>query len=363
MSNRGLYVHIPFCSHICSYCDFAKYIYDEKFISSYLDNLEKEILDSNLDSFSSIYVGGGTPSSLSEKELERLLTILKPYHKENNSFAFEANFENLTLEKIKILKQYGVNRVSLGLQTFNQDLLKKLNRYHDEEKIHEVINNLINEGITDINCDLIYGLPGQDFKILEEDVKKITSLPITHISTYALSVVPHTMFYIKKVEEVDQEVYREYYDYIVKTLKEKGFNRYEVSNFSKPGFESKHNLLYWRNEEYLGVGLGAASYIGNKRYSNTKSLTQYLKGERVKDEETLTKEDQEFYFLMLGLRLEEGVSIDRFKKLYNEDLLVKYQDKIKELEERRLVQLKDGRLIVTKENLFILDYILQKLLF
>ena len=126
MSSRGLYVHIPFCSHICSYCDFAKYIYDEKFISSYLDNLEKEIQDSNLDSFSSIYVGGGTPSSLSEKELERLLTILKPYHKENNSFAFEANFENLTLEKIKILKRYGVNRVSLGLQTFVNKIINDL---------------------------------------------------------------------------------------------------------------------------------------------------------------------------------------------------------------------------------------------
>lgn len=363
MTNRGLYVHIPFCSHICSYCDFCKIIFDEKYVKSYLERLKEELESYKIKSFKSIYVGGGTPSSLNDEDLETLLSMLRPYLEEDKPFAFEANFENLTLSKIRLLKKYGVNRVSLGLQTFDQDLLKTLNRHHDEKLVDEVLNNLHKEGIDDINVDLIYGLPSQTLEMVKKDVNKLVSKNITHISTYALSVVPHTLFYVNRVKEAPQETYREYYDYIVKALKEHGFNRYEVSNFAKKGYESKHNLIYWRNEEYLGIGLGAASYLDNKRFSNTKSLTKYLKGTLVEEEETLTKKDEEFYFLMLGLRLEEGVSLEEYKKKFNKDFIEAYKDKIKELEERRLIQFIDGRIKVTEENLFILDYVLDKLLF
>jgi oxygen-independent coproporphyrinogen-3 oxidase len=363
MTNKGLYVHIPFCSHICSYCDFCKIIFDQKYVKPYLNRLKEELEHYQIKQFSSIYIGGGTPSSLKEEDLEELLKMLKPYLEDNKSFAFEANFENLTLSKIQILKKYGVNRVSLGLQTFDQNLLKILNRHHDEKLVDEVLFNLHNEGIDDINIDLIYGLPNQSLEMVKKDVEKLVSKNITHISTYALSVVPHTLFYVNKVKEVSQETYREYYDYIVEALKEHGFNRYEVSNFAKEGYESKHNLIYWRNEEYLGIGLGAASYLNNKRFSNTKSLTKYLQGTTVEEEEELSKKDKEFYSLMLGLRLEEGVSLKKFKELYQEDLVDIYKEPLKELEERRLIQILDGRLKVTEENFFILDYVLEKLLF
>ena len=351
--NKGLYIHIPFCSHICSYCDFAKVIYHEDYVNRYLLSLEKELNSYNIKDITSIYIGGGTPTSLNEEQFERLLKLVSKYYKEGISFAVEGNIENLNLEKVKLLNKYQVNRVSLGVQTFNDGLLKLLNRKHNKDDVINVINNLIKYNINDINLDLIYGLPNQNIEMLKEDLKIITSLPITHISTYSLMVNDHTIFKNKGIEEQSEDKVREMYDLIYLYLEEKGFYRYEVSNFSKLGFESKHNLIYWRNEEYYGIGLGASGYLDDIRYDNTKSLKKYFDGIYRINEEKISLKDKDFYKLMLGLRLKEGVEVNN----------IEHKEKLNSLIERGLVEVLNSKYKVTDDNLFILDYVLEKVLF
>lgn len=351
MKNKGLYIHIPFCTHLCSYCDFTKLFYRDEFATKYLDELEKELKSYDIKDVTSIYIGGGTPSSLSIENFEKLLMIVSPYVSKDNSYALEANIENLTEDKIALLKKYGVNRISLGVQTFKDELLKIINRHHTKEEVIKVISTLIDYGFKDINIDLIYGLPNQTFEDLKSDLDMACSLPITHISTYSLMVNPNTKMYLDGYKEQDDETVRKMYDYIVSYLKEHGFNRYEVSNFSRPGYESKHNLVYWRNEEYYGIGLGASGYLNNKRYTNTKSLNKYLNGERIYEKEILSPKDQEFYRVMLGLRLREGISLSEH-----------YSEKVKNLMSRGLLEKVGSKYKVTDENLFILDYILRELL-
>ena len=361
--NKGLYVHIPFCSHICAYCDFCKMIYNESLCNNYLKELEKELASLNIKDIASIYVGGGTPSSLSLQNLHLLLDILSKYVRQGIHYTFEANVESLSEDKIVLLHKYGVNRVSLGVQSFSDDLLKDMNRYHNENDVKIAIDLLHKHHIDDINIDLIYGLPNQSFSLLKNDVEKALSLDVTHISTYALMVNPNTLYGIKKVKEKDDDVLREEYDYICEKLEEKGFKRYEVSNFAKEGFCSFHNKLYWSNCQYYGCGLGASSYIGDVRYDNTKSLNKYLKGEYVASQELLSREDKLFYELMLGLRMSEGICIKELNEEYDIDFETKYKEKIAKLVSDNLLQIEKGYVKVTKSNLYILDYIEKILLY
>ena len=361
---KGLYIHIPFCSQICSYCDFAKLYYQEDLANKYIDEVIKEIEEKNCREISSIYIGGGTPTSLNAKQLKKLLSYLdNHFYHENMSFTIEANAENLDEEKIQLLVKYHVNRISIGVQTFNDDLIKVLNRKHNFEMIKEKINLLNKYHLKDINCDLIYGLPGQSIEMLDEDLTLMLSLNITHISTYALSINKNTLLYLENIKEVEDDTYRKYYDFINYKLKESGYIRYEVSNFAKQGFESDHNLIYWKNKEYYGIGLGASGYVNNVRYDNTKSLNNYLSGKREVQVEPLTILDEEFYYLMLGLRLTEGIDMNEYKSLYSKDLLVHYQDKIQVLLDKKLIEIKDNFLKISEENLYIMDYILKKLLY
>ena len=361
---RGLYIHIPFCDNICAYCDFAKFFYNENLVNQYLDELIKEIEDRKCDNICSIYIGGGTPSSLNVDQLEKLLSYLNiKFYKNNIPFTIEANCENLSEEKIILFNKYGVNRVSLGVQSFNDELIKKMNRKHNFDMVVNTVSLLKKHHIDNISCDLIYGLPGETKEILLDDINKLINLGIKHISTYALQVSKNTIFYNQNVKEASEEIYREYYDLIVNELYQNGFYRYEVSNFSKPGYESYHNLIYWLNKEYYGVGLGASSYIDNIRFDNTKSLNKYLGGERILNQEELDIEDKEFYELMLGLRLSKGINIDEFNNKYNKDILLDYKDKLDSLFNRGLIELKNNHIRITDDNVFIMDYVLKELLF
>lgn len=357
---RGLYIHIPFCQDICTYCDFCKMYYDKNKVDKYLNKIIIDIDNIN-DEIKSVYIGGGTPSCLSCEELEKLFIHLKRFN--NIPFTFEANPENLTIDKIKILKKFNVNRLSLGVQTFNEKYIKLMNRHHNYDLVMEVINNLISEGINDINVDLIYGLPNQTIEELEKDINLFLSLKITHISTYCLMINNHTILKNKKYEEMDQSNARQLYDFIVSKLEKNYFYRYEISNFSKKGYQSEHNLIYWHNEEYYGIGLGASSYINKQRITNTQSLDNYLKDKIIIENEKVNLEDEKFYYLMLGLRLVDGIDINDYKVKFNSDLLIEYKDKIDSLEKKKLVEIIDNKFMITKENLFIMDYILRKLLF
>lgn len=329
---KSVYIHIPFCSNICSYCDFPKIYYHKKWINDYLDALNKEIeLRYKGELIETIYIGGGTPSSLDIKELEKLFSIIKKIKSNNIEFTIECNLENLSKEKIDLFKKNNINRISIGIESFDENNLKFLNRKLDNLELIEYIKEI---GITNINIDLIYALPTESKETLINDIDKILELDIPHISTYSLIIEPHTMIYNKKIQNIDDFLDLEMYNIICSKLK--NYNHYEISNFSKIGYESKHNLTYWNNENYYGFGMGASGYIDNIRYTNTKSINEYIKGNYTLEEEKLNLKETMENEMILGLRKLEGVNIPKFKEKYNKTIKEVFKiDKL--LEEGKLL--------------------------
>lgn len=345
-NSKGVYIHIPFCKTICSYCDFCKVFYNERWIRQYLERLQEEIDDIYMnEEINTIYIGGGTPSALSIKSLERLFEIIKIFKTPNlKEFTFECNLNDINEEFLKILKQNGVNRLSIGIQSFNSEKLKYMGREHTFQNAQEKINLCRSHGFNNINVDFIYGFAFETIKIMTEDLKQILKLKPDHISTYSLMVEDNTLLKINNFNRVDDETDALMYQTICKILKKKQFEHYEVSNFSLKGKESIHNLRYWKNQEYYGFGLSASGYIDKVRYTNTKSLTKYLNGEYNGEKEILTSQDVMDNHLMLGFRLIKGINVEEFEKIYQVKIDSVYP--IKPL-------LKNGDLITKKGNIFI----------
>lgn len=319
---ESVYIHIPFCSNICSYCDFCKIYYNETIVDNYLNALEKEIKNNYKDEIiKTLYIGGGTPSSLSIEQLEKLFNIIKIFKLSNDvEFTIECNPENTDIDKLKLFKKYHINRLSIGVQTFNSKYLVLLNRKHSNKDVIMLIDNAREIGINNINIDLIYGLPNQTFDELKEDIDNLLKLNITHISTYSLILEEHTKLYLDKVTNIDQDLEYQMYQYICNTLNENGFNHYEVSNFTKNNYESKHNLNYWNNNNYYGFGLGAHGYINDIRYENTRSINKYCNGEYIYQSHIVDKKEQMENEMILGLRKIKGVNKLTFKNKYNCDV-------------------------------------------
>ena len=278
----SVYIHIPFCSNICSYCDFSKMYYNKNYVDKYLDELEKEIKSRyKKEIVKTLYIGGGTPSSLDLEQLERLFQKISIFNLDKNcEFTIEANVENLDLDKIDLLKNNNVNRISLGVQTFDNDNLIYLNRKHTKEDVFNTINLLKENNINNINIDLIYGIDN-DIDKVKTDIKYFLKLNIPHISCYSLIIEENTLLKYNNTNYIDEDTEYEMYKYIEKTLEENGYKHYEISNYAKEGYESKHNLGYWDNEYYYGFGLSSVSFIDNYRINNTKNLTKYLNGEYI----------------------------------------------------------------------------------
>lgn len=313
---KSVYIHIPFCKSICTYCDFCKMYYNKLWIKDYLNALEYEI-DTYYkgEVLDTIYIGGGTPSCLDIDELEHLLKIIEKIKTSKNlEYTIEVNPEDIEIDKIELLNKYGVNRISIGIESINENILKIMNRKNNtiKEKI-----NLVKKYIKNINVDLIYGFKEETLDILNKDLDFLLSLDITHISTYSLILEEHTVLYNKKYKNIDEDTDLLFYNTIRKKLKENNFNQYEISNFSKKGYESRHNLTYWNNQEYYGFGLGASGYIDNIRYTNTKNITKYNKLQLSREHEELSLRDKKIYHIILGLRLLKGVNKKEYKKIYN----------------------------------------------
>lgn len=355
---KSLYIHIPFCKKICSYCDFTKFCYQKKWIMPYLESLKEEIKTYYKgELLKTIYIGGGTPTSLDDDELEYLLNITNTLNKDKlYEFTVEANVSDLSLSKIKLLKKYGVNRVSLGIQTFNKELQKTLNRKDDYLNVKKTITNLKNNGICNINLDLMYAIPKEKEEDLKLDLEHILSLDVPHISTYSLILEPNTLLYMKKVKEIDQEIDAKMYDLICKTLKKNGYNHYEVSNFSKPNYESKHNLTYWNNDEYYGFGLGASGYIENKRYTNHSNLTKYINKDYTREIEIITLVLSQEYDMILGLRKLKGVSNQEFFQKYHKNIEEVFH--IKSLLKEKLLVYENDFLRIPEDKIYLSNEIL-----
>lgn len=323
---KSIYIHIPFCSNICSYCDFCKFYYNEKMVDSYLDGLLDEIKSNyKNEEIETLYIGGGTPSSLSILELKKLFSGLEKIRLSSDyEFTFECNILDLTCEKLAFLKNNRVNRLSIGIQSFQDKKLSFLERNYNKNIILEKVA-LAKDYFSNINVDLMYAVPGEDLISLKEDLELFLSLNINHISTYSLILEEHTKLSINKTKYIDEELDYKMYEMIHNTLKEYGFNHYEISNFSKSGYESKHNLTYWNNLPYYGFGLGASGYINDIRYTNTRNLKKYLVGDRVLEKEIVTDKILASNFAILGFRTIYGVSKKKFLNIFGIDLVDYFQ--------------------------------------
>ena len=319
---KSVYIHIPFCNTICSYCDFCKVFYNKELVNKYLKALENEINNKYKDELlDTIYIGGGTPSSLSIDELEYLFNIISKLKLDSNyEYTIECNFDSVNKDKLKLFKKYGINRLSFGIESIIPKNEKLLNRYNDKERIISIIKKSRELGFDNINVDLIYAIPGEDLKDLEEDIDFILSLDIEHISTYSLIIEEHTKLYIENVKNIDEDKDYEMYNFICNKLKKKNYNHYEISNFAKKGNESRHNLCYWKNNHYYGFGINASSYIGDSRITNTRNMNKYINNNIEESIQNLNNYDKMSYEMILGLRLIEGVNKKEFINRYGTNI-------------------------------------------
>ena len=364
------YVHIPFCTQICYYCDFSKVFIKNQPVDSYLEHLIEEYDSYDIKKLRTLYIGGGTPTALSARQLSFLLEKLTDkldlsYLEE---LTIEANPGDLDLEKIAVLKDSLVNRVSLGVQTFNDRMLKQIGRSHSEKDIYENIANLKKAGFDNISIDLIYALPKQTMEDVKTNVAKAIALDIPHMSLYSLILENHTVFMNRmrrgKLPLPKEDLEAEMFDYIIAELEKAGFEHYEISNFSKPGFESRHNLMYWDNAESYGIGAGASGYVDGVRYKNHGPIRHYLQaveaGNARVQEEVLTLKEKMEEEMFLGLRKKSGVSKKRFEEKFGLSFEDQYGAVVFELTEQGLLVPDRDIVRMTKQGLFLGDTVAEK---
>ncbi|WP_027637239.1 radical SAM family heme chaperone HemW [Clostridium butyricum] len=357
MKEMSLYIHIPFCKQKCLYCDFPSYAGKESLINEYIRALNEEILRKcSKYKIASIFVGGGTPSYLNEINLESLLkTINLLDFKDEFEFTIECNPGTLNEEKLALMKNYNVNRISMGLQTTNDNILKEIGRIHSFEEFKKNYNQARKAGFENINVDLMFGLPNQNMKDWKVSLEDVMSLEPDHISAYSLIIEEGTCFYNlynnDKLNIPNEEEERSMYLFTKGFLKDYGYNQYEISNYAKANKECFHNKVYWKCNEYLGLGVSASSFVDEKRFKNIDDIKIYI--EKINNNEDVTEEihvnninDDMEEFMFMGLRMIEGINLKIFKKRFGKDVFDIYDEVIKN-------NIKKGLLVVDSEKLYL----------
>lgn len=357
MSIKSAYIHIPFCVKICTYCDFNKYFIQNQPVDEYLDCLIKEMSFDTPQVLNTMFVGGGTPTALNMKQLEKLLKAIQRQFNILGEYTFEANPDELTEEKIKLLKGYGVNRLSMGVQTFDESLLKILGRTHESKDVYRAVAYAKKYDIPSISLDLMYHLPTQTIEQFDSSLDEALSLDIDHISSYGLILEPQTQFYnlYRKGKLVlpSDTLGADMYHLLMDKMKSSSLHQYEISNFAKEGHESEHNKVYWRNENYYGFGAGASGYLNGCRYTNVKPVNHYIKhitnNKNPVLEKTYPSLDEKMEEEMfLGLRMNQGVNKQIFYQKYHHHLDTLYQNEIHQL-------MKKGWILNTPECIALTD--------
>ncbi|MGE6857438.1 radical SAM family heme chaperone HemW [Bacillus sp. FSL K6-2841] len=363
---KAAYIHIPFCEHICHYCDFNKFFIKTQPVDEYLAALEKEmqhtIEQKGEQELKTIFIGGGTPTSLTVSQLDELMNsihrVLKP-SKNLVEFAVEANPDELSLEKLHVLKEAGVNRLSFGVQTFEDDLLKKIGRVHQKKDVLTSFERARDVGFDNISLDLMFGLPHQEKHHVMNSLETAFSLGAEHYSVYSLIVEPKTVFYNLmqkgKLHLPPQEREAEMYELVMDEMERHGLHQYEISNYAKPGFESQHNLTYWSNEDYFGFGAGAHGYVDGIRNVNAGPVKHYLElieqtGFPYKETHQVTKAEQIEEELFLGLRKIEGVKSADFQAKYGASPEALFPTVLEELAEKGLIVKNDIGIRLTRKG-------------
>ncbi|QED48697.1 radical SAM family heme chaperone HemW [Cytobacillus dafuensis] len=374
---KAAYIHIPFCEHICHYCDFNKFYLQGQPVDEYLDLLGKEmeltLHETPTDHLQSIFIGGGTPTALNERQLEKLCSMIKEHlpYSEESEFTFEANPGDLSEEKLKILYDAGVNRISFGVQTFNDELLKRIGRAHRAKDVFHSVESAKRTGFENISIDLIYSLPGQTLEDFKETLETSFKLNIMHYSGYSLIIEPKTVFYnlMRKgqLPTPGEDIEAEMYQLLMEEMDKHGFRQYEISNFSKPGYQSRHNLTYWNNEWYYGFGAGAHGYVNGNRISNHGPLKKYMEALSqgkmpIIEKHHVTVKEQIEEEMFLGLRKTDGVSISRFIGKFAENPLELFNKELRELIDRELIKVSDNFIQLTKKGRFLGNEVFQSFL-
>lgn len=352
MKEIGIYVHIPFCKSKCYYCDFASFADKDELIDRYVKAVKSEIYHRQSEEYiiKTIYIGGGTPSYIPEKYIEEILAMIENCFLVSNDaeITIEVNPGTVNKSKLSAYMNSGINRLSVGLQSANNELLKKIGRIHSLEDYEKTINLAQEVGFKNINTDIIIGLPDQTIYDVENAINKVVSLGINHISIYSLIVEENTkmeqMLNSKKYSLPDEEMERYMYWFAKRKLEDEGFNHYEISNFAKEGMQSKHNMDCWNQKEYLGFGSAAASYENKVRYKNIEVVNSYIKNieensleKNLRVEEKQTEIDEMNEFMILGLRKIKGVDVIRFKNKFLKSPFKVYKEKLKKLFDEGLI--------------------------
>ena len=366
MKEVGIYIHIPFCKSKCYYCDFVSFSGMGKYVDGYINALVKELIHKSKNNYyiKTIFIGGGTPSIIDEKYIKQIMDTIKDYfdYDPKMEVTIEVNPGTVTEEKLKTYYDLGINRLSVGLQSANDKILKEIGRIHSFEEYKNTIKLAKKVGFKNINSDIIVGLPNQTIYDVENTIDELVKLKLKHISVYSLILEENTRLYelvqTNMVELPDDELERYMYWYAKRRLEDEGYIHYEISNFAKKGYESKHNLDCWSQKEYIGFGINAASYEDDTRYKNIVSIENYIKNiengefdDNVIIEEKQSKKDKANEYVILGLRKIEGLNIIDFENKFKISFDSLYKNKINKLISMGLIYLHDNNVKLTDKGI------------
>lgn len=379
LNELGIYIHIPFCKQKCYYCDFVSYSNKCSEVKEYIESLKNEIEEFDFSNYkvTSIYIGGGTPSYIDSIYIVEILSELKEKLKCNLiefkdiEITIEVNSGTVDTKKLNDYKKLGINRLSIGLQSTKNDILKKIGRIHTYQEFLEIYKLAREIGFKNINIDLMIGIPGQKIEDLKNTLQDIIKLEPEHISVYSLIIEENTpiekMLENGEIKLPDEDLERNMYWYVKNTLELNGYNHYEISNFAKLGKESRHNLNCWNQEEYIGFGVAAHSYLNGIRFSNTINVEEYIqhiennrKEENIQIEESQSLEDKKNEFMMLGFRKIQGVDIARFKEKFIDNPIFLYREKLNKLVEEGLIEVDLNHIKLTNKGIDLANLVFEK---
>ena len=377
MKKLGIYVHIPFCERKCNYCDFYSLVksdeVEDRYISALLEEIKSYKNISEEYVVDTIFLGGGTPSYLKPDNIGLILNEI------NNNFlvsndaeiTMEANPNSITKENVIKYRQYGINRMSVGIQSLDNMVLKSIGRLHNSDEALNALDTIKDAGIDNINADVMFNIPGQTIESIVDTLNKIMLKDVKHISFYSLKLEEGTPMY--KMEEkglidmVDDEVERSMYYAGRELMESKGFLQYEISNFAKEGYECRHNIKYWTGGEYIGFGPFAHSCFKDNRYNNLSDIRLYCDNMNNPDNyrqlnEVLTKDSKIFEYIMLRLRMNKGINLEDFKNQFNEDFIIKYSNQLKKLKDYELIIVDDSSIRLSKKGMDVSNYVFEEFL-
>ena len=379
LNELGIYIHIPFCKQKCYYCDFVSYSNKCSEVKEYIESLKKEIEEFDFSNYkvTSIYIGGGTPSYIDSIYIVEILSELKEKLKCNLiefkdiEITIEVNPGTVDTKKLNDYKKLGINRLSIGLQSTKNDILKKIGRIHTYQEFLEIYKLARETGFKNINIDLMIGIPGQKIGDLKNTLQDIIKLEPEHISVYSLIIEENTpiekMLEKGEIKLPDEDLERNMYWYVKNTLELNGYNHYEISNFAKLGKESRHNLNCWNQEEYIGFGVAAHSYLNGIRFSNTINVEEYIqhiennrKEENIQIEESQSLEDKKNEFMMLGFRKIQGVDIARFKEKFIDNPIFLYRENLNKLVEEGLIEVDLNHIKLTNKGIDLANLVFEE---